>query len=72
MTRSVKQIVRAQKVNMGGILLDQALPLRGLDQIDPVLLIHHWSDTLKGGKKQSEVGVGAASSPWFFAGYLHF
>lgn len=43
---------------MGGTILDQALPYRGVDQIDPFLLIHHWSDTLKGGKHQSEVGVG--------------
>ena len=56
--RSIKQIWQAGKVNMGGIILDQAIPIRGVDQIDPVLLIHHWSNTLKGGQKQSEVGVG--------------
>ncbi len=43
---------------MGGTILDQALPFRGVDQIDPFLLIHHWSDTLKGGEHQSKVGVG--------------
>ncbi len=56
--RSIQQHASAQKVNMGGIILDQALPLRGLEQIDPFLLIHHWSDAMEGGKHPSEVGVG--------------
>lgn len=56
--RSIQQHASAQKVNMGGIILDQALPLSGLEQIDPFLLIHHWNDTLKGDKHPSEVGVG--------------
>ena len=43
---------------MGGTILDQALPQRGLDQIDPFLLIHHWKDELKGGEEQKNVGVG--------------
>lgn len=43
---------------MGGTILDQALPYKGVDQIDPFLLIHHWKEELKGGKHQSEVGVG--------------
>ena len=38
--RTVKKILKAQKINMGGIILDQALPLREVDQIDPILLIH--------------------------------
>jgi redox-sensitive bicupin YhaK (pirin superfamily) len=56
--RSINKIYNAQQVNMGGILLDQALPLRGLDMVDPVLLIHHWKDTLKGNQLQKNVGVG--------------
>lgn len=56
--RSIKKLLKAQKVNMGGIVLDQALPLREVDQIDPILLIHHWKDTVKSGKHQSKVGVG--------------
>jgi len=56
--RTIKQIKKAVKVNMGGVILDQALPVHGVDQIDPFLLIHHWSDKLKGQQKQSEVGVG--------------
>lgn len=43
---------------MGGIFLDQALPIAELEQLDPFLLIHHWDRPLKGGQKQKEVGVG--------------
>ncbi len=56
--RTVKRIWASQKVNMGGIILDQPLPLRGVDQIDPFLLIHHWDEPVPGGKKQRDVGVG--------------
>jgi len=56
--RTVKNKSKADKVNMGGIVLDQALPYRGTDQIDPFLLIHHWTDELKGNQKQQNVGVG--------------
>lgn len=56
--RSVNRIIPAQKVNMGGIYLDQSLPASGIDQIDPFLLIHHWDKTLKGGSRQQDEGVG--------------
>lgn len=56
--RTIKKIVPAFKINMGGTILDQTLPYKGVDQIDPFLLIHHWSDELKGNQQQSEVGVG--------------
>ena len=76
-TRSIKKILKAQKVNMGGVILDQALPLREVDQIDPILLIHHWKDDLKGGKHQSKVGVGPhphrgfAPVTFIFQGSVH-
>ena len=56
--RTVKTIVSAQRVNMGGHMLDQPLPVNGIDSIDPFLLIHHWDEPLKPGGKQSELGVG--------------
>ncbi len=43
---------------MGGIILDQPLPQRNLDMVDPFLLIHHWDDQLPGNQQQSKVGVG--------------
>ena len=75
--RSIKKLLKAQKVNMGGVILDQALPLREVDQIDPILLIHHWKDDLKGGKHQSKVGVGPhphrgfAPVTFIFQGAVH-
>lgn len=56
--RSIKTVVPAEKVNMGGIILDQPLPYRGIDMIDPFLLIHHWDQQLPGGQKQDALGVG--------------
>jgi redox-sensitive bicupin YhaK (pirin superfamily) len=58
MLRSIKGIFPAQQVDMDGVLLDQALPIFGIDQIDPFLLIHHWNKPLKGGQREQDVGVG--------------
>ena len=43
---------------MGGHLLDQPLPFRSVDHIDPFLLIHHWDKPIKAGGNQKELGVG--------------
>ena len=56
--RSIKGVYPSVKVNMGGVVLDQPLPYRGLDMVDPFLLIHHWNGVLPGGQHQSKVGVG--------------
>lgn len=75
--RSIRTSFPAQKVNMGGVILDQALPLRGIDQIDPVILIHHWRDTMAGGQRQNQVGVGPhphrgfAPVTFIFEGAMH-
>lgn len=58
MNKKIKAIIPAQKVNMGGHLLDQPLPVDGLDYVDPFLLIHHWKNELLGGQKVQEEGVG--------------
>lgn len=58
MKRTINRIIPAQRVNMGGILLDQPLPMHSVDQIDPFLLVHHWDDTLPGGQHERELGVG--------------
>ena len=39
--KSIKRIIPAMKVDMGGILLDQPIPTQVINQIDPFLLIHH-------------------------------
>ena len=56
--KTVKRILPSQKVNMGGIIVEQPLPSHGIDQVDPFLLIHHWDSPLPGGQDQREVGVG--------------
>lgn len=57
--RTIKSVISAEKVNMGGHILDQPLPYKDIKQIDPFLLIHHWDKPLRGDQKQKEVGVGA-------------
>lgn len=75
--RSIKKVIYAQQVNMGGHLLDQALPMQGVDQMDPYLLIHHWAEVMPGGQKQSAVGVGPhphrgfAPVTYIFEGGIH-
>lgn len=56
--RTIKRVISAPKVDMGGIILDQPLPVRGVDQIDPFLLVHHWKYSYRGGQKQRDLGVG--------------
>ncbi len=56
--KSIKQIIPSQKINMGGHLLEQPLPNRLMDQLDPFLLIHHAEWELKGNQRQQEVGIG--------------
>ena len=40
--KTIKTIVSSQLVNMGGHIIDQPLPIEGINNIDPFLLIHHW------------------------------
>lgn len=56
--KTIKHIIPAQKVNMGGHYLDQPLPTNKLDNLDPFLLIHHWHNILPGGQRPQEAGVG--------------
>ena len=54
----LKMIIPAEKVDMGGFLINQPLPHYSKDYVDPFLLIHHGLDTLKGGQKQKDTGIG--------------
>lgn len=56
--RSINKIYPSVKVNMGGNIIDQPLPYRGLEMVDPFLLIHHWAEKMPGDQHQSKVGVG--------------
>ncbi len=62
---------------MGGILLDQPLPVGSVDQVDPFLLIHHWDDILPGNQSVNKTGVdphphrGFSPVTLIFEGSLH-
>jgi quercetin 2,3-dioxygenase len=56
--KTIRKLISAPKVNMGGIILDQPLPYKEIDQVDPFLLIHHWYRDYKPGGMQKEMGVG--------------
>ncbi|MFT4523430.1 MAG: redox-sensitive bicupin YhaK (pirin superfamily) [Bacteroidia bacterium] len=67
----------SQKVNMGGIILDQPLPIDHIQNFDPFLLIHHWNSPVLPGSHQHDLGVGPhphrGFSPvtFIFQGELH-
>ncbi|MCB9263103.1 MAG: pirin family protein [Flavobacteriales bacterium] len=56
--REISTIIPAEKVNMGGNIIDQPLPVSELEMHDPFLLIHHWKHELLGNRKQQDLGVG--------------
>lgn len=56
--RSLKKVYPADKVNMGGNMIDQPLPNAEMENLDPFLLIHHWHNRLPGGQRPQEAGVG--------------
>ncbi|MGB1247517.1 MAG: pirin family protein [Chitinophagales bacterium] len=41
MSNQIKHIISAFDINMGGILLKQALPAQEVEMVDPFLLLHH-------------------------------
>jgi redox-sensitive bicupin YhaK (pirin superfamily) len=57
--KTVHLIIPSQKVNMGGHILEQPLPNKVMNQLDPFLLVHHAEWQLKGNQRQQEVGIGA-------------
>ena len=56
--KTIKTVVSSELVNMGGHIIDQPLPIEGVPNIDPFLLIHHWKGALVGGQREREVGGG--------------
>lgn len=56
--KPIKEIAQAERIDMGGVLVDQALPIANIDSVDPFLLIHHWKSDFLGGQRQKDVGVG--------------
>lgn len=56
--KSINKIIPSQKVNMGGHIIEQPLPNKQMQQLDPFLLVHHAQWDLKGNQRQQEVGIG--------------
>jgi len=57
-TRTVKQILFAELVDMGGIPVRQPFPARNVEQIDPFLLLHHHTSRIREGADLRRTGVG--------------
>jgi redox-sensitive bicupin YhaK (pirin superfamily) len=55
---SIKNVTEADWVEMGGIPLRQPLPNGLINNIGPLLLIHHHKSTIPAGSKPNDVGVG--------------
>ncbi|WP_020528158.1 pirin family protein [Flexithrix dorotheae] len=57
-TRSISRVDKAQKVNMDGFIVDQALPLPQINMVNPFLLIHHADAKYEAGANPKTTGVG--------------
>ncbi|MEM1337196.1 MAG: pirin family protein [Bacteroidota bacterium] len=58
MEKSVKNIFNAEKKSMGGVEIDQALPIKDLDSVNPFLLIHHINVNVPPSTNYRTAGVG--------------
>ena len=56
--RTIKSIIHAGLIDMGGMLVRQAFPSRKAEQIDPFLLLHHGNIEVPKEQPVSESGVG--------------
>jgi quercetin 2,3-dioxygenase len=55
--KKTRWLSKAEKVQIDHNVVDQALPVDHLDQVDPFLLVHHWSTILPGGQRSRDLGV---------------
>ncbi|HIP32072.1 MAG TPA: pirin family protein [Crocinitomicaceae bacterium] len=58
MLRKVEQIIPSFDINMGGIMLKQALPTNNVPQFDPFLLLHHGNFKYTSRKPAMQQGIG--------------
>ena len=58
MNKSVKAILPATEIDMGGFPLKQALPKQQFDQIDPFLLVHHGRAKYSNRRPAKQQGIG--------------
>ncbi len=57
--RKINKIISSKEVMMGPIKLHQPLPIAGLEQVDPFILIHHGGPLTQEPGKKSVMEVGA-------------
>ncbi|MFK7809257.1 MAG: hypothetical protein AB8F74_15745 [Saprospiraceae bacterium] len=41
MRKAIKYLLPATDINMGGLIIKQALPTQKVNSVDPFLLLHH-------------------------------
>ena len=75
-SRTVKRVITSRKVQMGPVLLDQPLPIKGLEQISPFILLHHAGPKQhQAGKEALHIGAhphrGFEPVTFLFSGELH-
>lgn len=58
MYKSVKHLIPAETINMGGLFIKQALPTNNVQQVDPYLLLHHATLSYNQNAKAIHQGVG--------------
>jgi redox-sensitive bicupin YhaK (pirin superfamily) len=58
MLKKVKHLIPAEDINMGGIVLKQALPTNNVNQVDPFLLLHHGKFTFTDSAPAIHQGIG--------------
>lgn len=58
MRRSVKYLLPAENIDMGGTIVKQALPTQRVDQLDPFLLLHHGTFTFTEDAPARQQGIG--------------
>ena len=56
--RTIKSIIHAGLIDMGGMVVRQAFPSRKAEHIDPFLLLHHGNIEVPKDTQPSETGVG--------------
>ncbi len=58
MFKKVKYLIPVYEVDMGGIMVKQALPTRNVNQVDPFLLLHHGAFTFTDSAPAIHQGLG--------------
>ncbi len=56
-TRTIRQTLPAEKIDMGGLPVRQALPTQNVEQISPFLLLHHSGIPTPAGSQSLHTGV---------------